>query len=637
MAVIEGTAGNETLTGTSDADEIYGYDGHDFLYGGNGDDLLVGGYGNDSLNGQVGADLMVGGYGNDTYYVDDSNDVIVEAADGDQDFAYVSASYFDMGTAYIEQTYYSETTGGTILGSAGNNEIYSSTGNDWLEGKDGNDYLDGGAGDDHLDGGSGNDLLDGWLGNDTMIGGAGDDTYNVESSLDVVTEYANEGTDTVRVRKSSYTLPANVENADLHYYSGSISVSGNSADNVFIMGSGAQSVSGGSGSDTVAYTFTAAVTIDLSIFELGGAAADDSLSSIENLTGSAYDDVLRGNGGGNVIDGGAGADTMVGRAGSDIYYVDNVGDVVTELAGGGTGDEVRIRNLASYALPDYVEKLTNITNYMLTGTGNGLANEMNGGTSVDVFYGGAGADTLNGNDGDDLLYGEGDHDVLNGGAGSDTMAGGLGNDTYLVADAGDSVTEQMNEGIDQVQTTLLAYSLTAYVENLTFTGVGNFTGTGNSLGNIIIGQWGNDTLNGSGGADELRGAAGNDTLNGGDGDDLLIGGGDADVLTSGSGGDMFRFVSGETGTDEYADRITDFEHFYDKIDLRGVDADVLTDGDQAFTFIGTSAFSGAAGELRYWYDGTDTWLQGDNDGDGDVDLEIVFSGNTPLVTGDFYL
>ena len=199
-----------------------------------------------------------GGDGNDTYYVDDIGDTIVEnwAGYADTDIVYVSISYFDVGSAYVEQIYYSGSGSATILGSGGNNFIGSSTGNDWLEGKGGNDFLFAGGGDDHLDGGAGNDELDGWQGNDTMIGGTGDDVYNVDAAGDVVTEYADEGVDTVKVRKSSYTLPANVENADLRYHSGSISVTGNSAGNVFVMGAGAQSVSGSSGNDTVSYAYT---------------------------------------------------------------------------------------------------------------------------------------------------------------------------------------------------------------------------------------------------------------------------------------------------------------------------------------------------------------------------------------------
>ncbi|HET9637818.1 MAG TPA: calcium-binding protein [Allosphingosinicella sp.] len=638
MAYIQGTSANETLTGTSSDDEIYGLDGHDFLYGLDGNDFLVGGDGSDTLDGGTGADIMAGGQGNDTYYVDDAADMVIESqAIGETDLVYVSIDYYDAGSAHLEQIQYAGNGSATIFGSDSNNYIGTGTGTDWLDGEGGNDFLFSGAGDDHLEGGDGNDELDGWQGNDTMIGGTGDDVYNVDTASDVVTEYAGEGIDTVKVRKSSYTLPANVENADLRYYSGSISVTGNSAGNVFIMGTGVQSIGGSTGNDTASYAYaSAAVSVDLSNQSYAGEAADDTLTSIENLTGSAYDDVLRTLGSVSVIDGGPGADTMEGRNGGDIYYVDNAGDVVIEAAGGGS-DEVRIRNLASYALTDYVEKLTNTTNFVFTGTGNGIANEMNGGTTGDTFYGGAGNDILNGNDGDDLLYGEGDNDVLNGGSGIDAMAGGDGSDTYIVDGAGDTVTEAAMEGTDQVLVSLSSYTMTAHVENMTFTGAGNFQGTGNNLNNELTGLAGDDTLNGAGGGDVLNGGLGDDVLSGGDGDDILLGGAGADILTGGGGGDGYRFAPGDTGAGSGADRIEDFACSYDKVDLRGIDADSGTAGDQAFSFIGTSAFTATAGQLRYAFDGTDTWLQADCDGDGVADFEIVFTGSLTLVTGDFYL
>lgn len=639
MAYIQGTSANETLTGTSYDDEIYGNDGHDFLYGLDGNDLLAGGNGSDTLDGGAGADTMDGGTGNDTYYVDNVDDVVVEVANyPDTDIVYVSIDYYDVGTADVEQIYYSGNGSGTILGSDSNNFINSSTGADWLEGKGGNDWLFGGGGDDHLEGGTGNDELDGWQGNDTMIGGTGDDVYNVDSASDVVTEYAGEGTDTVKVRKSSYTLGTNVENADLHYYSGSISVTGNSGNNLFIMGTGVQTVSGSTGIDTVSYVHTAAVSVDLLNQTFGGEAADDYMTGIENLTGSAYDDVLRALGTASVIDGGLGADTMEGRNGNDIYYVDNAGDVVTEVAGGGI-DEVRIRNLSSYTLPGYVEKLTNITNHSFTGTGNSLSNEINGGSAVDYLFGGAGHDTLNGGDGDDELHGDDDHDILNGGAGSDAMYGGYGNDTFYVEYEGDTVTEYAAEGTEQVYTTLTSYILSDHVENLTFIGTpdADLDFTGSNVGNIIITQGGNDILDGQGGADELRGNAGADVIDGGSGDDLLIGGSGADVLCGGTGGDLFRFFAGDSGTGAAADGITDFVNWVDKIDLRDVDSNTGVAGDQAFSFIGTAAFSGVAGELRWAFNGTDTWLQGDLTGDGVADFEIVFTGNVTLFATDFYL
>jgi Ca2+-binding RTX toxin-like protein len=641
MAYIEGTIANDSLTGTSSDDEIYGLDGQDFLYGLDGNDTLTGGFGSDTLDGGTGADTMIGGEGNDTYYVDDVGDVVVDTWAGypDTDIVHVSVSYYDAGSAFVEQIHYYGNGAATILGSDSNNYIGSNGAADWLEGKGGNDFLFGAGGDDHLEGGSGNDELDGWQGNDTMIGGTGDDIYNVDTASDVVTEYSGEGLDTVKVRKSSYTLPANVENADLRYYSGSISVTGNSAANTFIMGTGAQSVSGSTGNDTVSYAYaSAAVTVDLWSLVHVGEAADDTLGSIENITGSAYDDVLRTLGTASVLDGGPGADTMEGRAGGDIYYVDNVGDLVIEIAGGGS-DEVRIRNIASYTLPDYVERLTNTTNFMFTGTGNSLNNEINGGTTADYLHGAAGHDTLNGGAGDDELHGDDEHDILNGGPGSDDMYGGPGNDTFYVEYEGDNVTELANEGTDTVYTTLTNYMLSDYVENLNYNGAGNpaLQFTGSNIGNIISGNANDDILDGLGGSDELYGHAGNDVLHGGSGDDQLIGGSGSDVLCGGSGSDLFQFAPGDTGTGAAADGITDFTNYLDKVDLRSIDANSGVSGDQAFSFIGTAAFSGTAGELRYMFDGTDTWLQGDYTGDGVADFEIVFTGSVPLYGTDFYL
>ena len=640
MAYILGTLATETLSGTSSDDEIYGLDGYDFLDGLDGNDLLVGGYGDDTLDGGAGADRMIGGEGNDTYHVDDLGDVVEEVWAGypDTDIVHVSIAYFDAGDAAVEQIYYEGNGNATVIGSDTGNFIASSGGNDWLRGEGGNDWLFGNSGDDLLEGGAGNDELDGWQGADTMVGGTGDDVYNVDSAGDVVVEYANEGTDTVKVRRASYTLPADFENADLRYYSGSISVTGNSADNVFIMGTGAQSVMAGAGIDTVSYAYTGAVSIDLLNWTYGGEAGDDYMTGIENLTGSAYDDVLRALGTQSIIDGGPGADTMEGRNGPDIYYVDNAGDVVIEVAGGGT-DEVRIRNLASYTLPGFVEKLTNFTNHPFTGTGNSQNNEINGGTSTDYLHGGAGHDTLNGGDGDDELHGGNDHDILRGGAGSDLMYGGYGNDVFYVEYEGDSVVELIGEGTDHVYTSLVDFTLGDHVENLTFNGVGdpdlNFIGS--NVGNILVGRGGNDILDGLGLSDELYGNAGNDVLQGGSGDDLLIGGAGADVLCGGSGGDLFRFFGGDAGLGASTDTVTDFVNWVDKIDLRDIDANSGVAGDQAFAFIGTAAFSGAAGELRYLFDGTDTRLQGDLTGDGIADFEIVFTGEIRLLATDFYL
>ncbi|HYD37795.1 MAG TPA: calcium-binding protein, partial [Allosphingosinicella sp.] len=237
----------------------------------------------------------------------------------------------------------------------------------------------------------------------------------------------------------------------------------------------------------------------------------------------------------------------------------------------------------------------------------------------------------------DLLYGQGDHDILNGGGGSDAMAGGLGNDTYYVEVVGDSIVELSGEGIDKVYTSLSSYALGSYVEDLTYTGTGDFQGTGSGTNNIMVSQSGNDTLSGLSGADQLFGNGGDDVLSGDGGEDLLIGGAGADLLTGGYEGDTFQINDGDSGLGAEADRITDFVQIVERIDLRGIDADTGTAGDQAFSFIGAAAFSGTAGELRYAFDGVDTWVQGDVDGDSVADFEVVLSGEYPMVAGDFFL
>jgi serralysin len=146
-------------------------------------------------------------------------------------------------------------------------------------------------------------------------------------------------------------------------------------------------------------------------------------------------------------------------------------------------------------------------------TGNVGQNLLIGNGGNDRLDGGAGSDTLNGGVGNDVLIGGAGNDDLIGGTGIDQMSGGQNNDLYHVDDEGDVVIENANEGIaDLVHTALAAHTLSANVENLTFTGVGSFTGTGNAGNNIITGGAGVDILTGRDGADQLIGGADDDFL-----------------------------------------------------------------------------------------------------------------------------
>ena len=149
----------------------------------------------------------------------------------------------------------------------------------------------------------------------------------------------------------------------------------------------------------------------------------------------------------------------------------------------------------------------------------------------------------------------------------------------------------------------------------------------------------NDILNGDAGIDALLGQAGNDTLDGGSGNDIVDGGTGRDFLTGGDGADRFRFDDGDySGTSAVnSDRIFDFSQAQgDLIDLSRTDA-ISGGADDAFTFIGTAAFSSTAGELRYEQGGAFTLVTGDTDGDGNADFAIRLDGLVTLTGGDFVL
>ena len=161
---------------------------------------------------------------------------------------------------------------------------------------------------------------------------------------------------------------------------------------------------------------------------------------------------------------------------------------------------------------------------------------------------------------------------------------------------------------------------------------------GVTKGAILAGA-GNDTLNGGGGANKLHGEDGQDFIAGRGGSDRLIGGADGDTLKGGRGGDDFVYkdVSDSTGnTASTRDSVLDFGR-NDTIDLRAIDAKTGS-GNQKFDFIGTKAFTGKKGQLRYDVnDSGDAIVQGDVNGDGKADMTIRVVDVDKLGAGDFFL
>lgn len=218
---------NLTLTGTS-AINGTGNTLDNILTGNSAVNTLTGGAGNDRLDGKAGADRLIGGAGNDTYVVDNTSDTITENA--------------SEGTDTVESS---------VTWTLGNNlENLTLTGTAALNGT-GNaldNILTGNSAVNTLTGGAGNDRLDGKAGADRLIGGAGNDTYVVDNTGDIITENANEGTDTVE-SSVTWTLGANLENLTLVGTS-AINGTGNALANVLSGNAAANILTGGAGNDT---------------------------------------------------------------------------------------------------------------------------------------------------------------------------------------------------------------------------------------------------------------------------------------------------------------------------------------------------------------------------------------------------
>ena len=263
--------------------------------------------------------------------------------------------------------------GDTLDGGDDADTLEGNGGEDWLEGGGASDTLRGGAdgdtlrggdGDDTLEGDGGDDELDGGDDADSMSGGTGNDIYIVDDAADVVTEYANGGTDTVDA-SISYTLGAEVENLALIGVGG-LNGTGNDRDNAIW----------GSNYDNL-------------------------------LNGGGGVDAIKGAGGADIIDGGTGADSMWGGDGGDIFIVDDAGDVVTEAIGEGF-DWLQTSVSYSLAAGSEVEVLyadPATTTAAINLTGNEFDNFLTGNDGINVLVGGLGVDTLRGSGGGDGFLG----------------------------------------------------------------------------------------------------------------------------------------------------------------------------------------------------------------------------------------
>ncbi|WP_428428502.1 M10 family metallopeptidase C-terminal domain-containing protein [Pararhizobium sp.] len=414
--------------------------------------------------------------------------------------------------------------------------------------------------------------------------------------------------------------------ANVLYGNGGNDILNGDAGNDFLVGGvGADKLNGGTGTDTASYAgATTGVVANLATSTANtNDAKGDIYSSIENLTGSSYADRLSGNAGVNTLSGAAGNDILNGDAGNDML----VGGIGADRLNGGAGIDTAsytrattgvVANLATStantndAKGDVYSSIENLT-------GSSYADKLYGDASINILLGDAGDDLLNGAAGNDVLNGDAGNDILVGGIGADRLNGGAGTDTASYAGATKGVTAHL--GRPNVNTNDAKGDVYSSIENL----------TGSSYA---------DSLYGDAKANTLSGSAGNDLLSGAAGNDLLVGGIGADDLYGGGGADRFIFSATNESTLAATGRDSIFDFLAsqgDRIDLSRIDANTKIAGDQAFSFINSSAFSGKAGELRYASSASDTYIYGDVNGDGKADFAIHLDDQIAMQKGYFLL
>ncbi|MCX7084496.1 MAG: calcium-binding protein [Methylococcales bacterium] len=529
----------------------------------------------------------------------------------------------------------SATVKSTLTAGSGGSDITAGAGDDKLIGGAGDDNLNGGSGKNTLTGGAGQNtffsygtdkITDLTTGDDLYVGSngiataivTGDFVANSATSNDgvaVISDAAGKLVDLshagigrgfkVDAAKASVATLIGGVNAD--------SLIGGGGDDSITAGKG-NTLTGGKGADT--FTFLAGTTNSVTDLGVGAdilkvaatavvnasaakgyiAPSTSVINGTANITGVKTLDlsaatgsgsiVLTGSDGKDILKGGGVAIELRGATGDDAYYVNNSVDTVIEATGAGTDS---VSSSINYTLTANVENLI-LTGVATAGTGNELVNKI----------------TAN-----DLV-----NSTLDGGLGADLLIGGLKDDTFVVDNTADVVIDKKG-GVDTIQSSV-SFTLPANIENLTLTGSGDISGTGNKSDNIITGNSGNNTLTGS------KGAA---VINGGAGNDLITGGYAVNTLTGGDGADTFVFIKQAGAT-----TITDFDHAqgdHIKINLdafKGLVASTSTPINSVAT--GTTA--------QFIYDSTTGSLSFDADGTNKtapVVIEII-GNHATLVTGD---
>lgn len=611
----------ENLTGSALADTLIGNIA--------AINVLSGGAGNDVLEGLGGtSDVLDGGADSDTAsYLHASTGVVASLTSG-----LVAQSGDAVGDTYTSiENLQGSSLADTLIGDTANNTLTGEGGDDLLEGYAGADALFGGDGSDtasyaHAMGGVTASLTTGLA---TQSGDAKDDRY------DSVENLAGSGYDD--------TLIGNTSTNTLSGGAGNDTLEGIGGNDRYFGGDGSNTVSYAHASETVTGN---GIGVTASLLNPGsnlGAALGDTYDLIQNLSGSAYDDLLSGDTGNNILTGDGGDDTLDGGAGSDMLYGGAGDDSLT----GGTGADTLYGGDGNDTLSDDGIGAATLDggagDDTITITAGSLAD-----TTLDSFIGGSGVDTLlwtgtgtlsaiNLQNGGSLSGAYGSITSRASGTGFENVTATSANAISVYLSTADNVITGGTSSNDAVD---FSYANSAVTATLADFGTTNqaavsYAATGNGVDVLIgidnlycsassafndrlTGNAGNNILSGGAGMDILSGLAGNDTLYGGASTDTLYGGDGNDMLDGGAGAD---FMDGGIGTDYVR---------YDLSNTAAVNASLLGTA-LSFTFSGIAAgdtysgieglYGSAAGDLL-WGDGGTNTLYGQA---GDDTLE-GFSG-----------
>lgn len=611
--------------GTVFADELTGDDNANFLVGDRGD-TLVGNGGHDTFQLGGAPALTDGGSGIDAIvrFTGDIFGSLRPDSNGDGLAELVFATrgvHVDLSLGMIVDDGFGNS--GTLVsienvgGSDLDDMLIGDDGVNGLNGFEGNDLLEGRAGNDVFQGGGGDDVMIGGLGGDILQGGDGSDTASYAFATGGMEVFLFDGLSGYSNGPDGHDTLIDVENVTGSQFDDDIA--GNSLANVlrglgghdFITGgSGDDVIDGGDGRDQASYHDAGdGVNASLTAGTASGAAGNDTLVSIEDLSGSSFDDHLIGDGEINSLNGLAGNDMLEGLGGHDALRGRQGNDTLRggdgdDFLDGGQGDDVIDGSDGFDRAAFFSMATTGVTvDLNLQGVAQNTNQGMDTLIGIEHVSGTRFDDVLIGNAGDnwlrsgvgtdsDIISGGGGNDLIEVGGGTHTLDGGDGNDTLSLIG---NTTDITMTGVT-VSLALQGVGQDTEQGIMTVSGFENLSGsihddrlTGDGAANVLAGDEGADQLAGADGNDVLLGdgrtwvdfhgtggsgpittdqelsnafgvGAGNDVLDGGRGDDLLVGGGGDDILNGGVGRDIFAFGPGSGH-----DRITDFTNVQDKI------------------------------------------------------------------------